>query len=71
MTSEADKKIECWAHLCLNCGHTTYFMVGGGSDIICHRCWGFNLDYLGRKMVTKRVMMGSLHPGNKNYKKEE
>lgn len=38
---------EMYVYKCI-CGHTTYFEVGTGQDIICHRCWGYSLEYLGR-----------------------
>jgi len=59
-------KIDCWAWKCfgINCGHTNYFMVGGASDIICHGCWNYGMDYLGHKWVTKEEWRRSMFPGD-------
>jgi hypothetical protein len=41
---------EMWRYDC-QCGHTTYFPVGGAQDIICHRCWSFSVTYKGKEPI--------------------
>jgi len=38
---------EMWEYECA-CGHTTYFLVGGTQDIICHKCWNYSLTLKGK-----------------------
>lgn len=57
-----EEKIKVWEYKCA-CGHTTYFIYGGGSDIICHACWGYSLDYKGKTEVTHEEWRKSQFPG--------
>ena len=53
--------IKVWEYEC-QCGHTTYFIYGGGADIICHRCWSFGVTYKGKTEVTEDEWRESMHP---------
>lgn len=47
------KKVTAWKYECRDCGHITYIPVGYGLDIICHKCWNYNLEYLGKVEATQ------------------
>ena len=42
---------EMWDYECLLCGHITHFIVGGAQDIICHKCWNYSMQYIGKQLI--------------------
>jgi hypothetical protein len=57
--------MECWEYTC-PCGHTTYFVIGGGADIICHSCWNYGVTYRGKMWITRVEWRKSMWPGRKD-----
>ena len=46
-----EQLVRVYVHTC-KCGHTNYFIIGGGQDIICKKCLNYTLKYEEKKAVT-------------------
>lgn len=46
-------KINVWKYKCKDCNFITYIPVGYGFDVICHKCYSYNIKCLGKDKVSQ------------------
>jgi DNA-directed RNA polymerase subunit RPC12/RpoP len=59
-----NEKIKVKSYKCSNCGHINHFEYGCGRDIVCRRCFGYNLMEMGVYYVDYETLRKSLAGGD-------